>query len=95
MDVAELVSISPDVVAEATLIQLHMVYIVEDLEFGKPMSRVVSAAMRVVWRKFPTWSVVTFKGSRFIRTPDSSASLAYSFKVSNMAQSFTVSLSLS
>ena len=54
MDVAELVSISPDVVAEATLIQLHMVYIVEDLEFGKPMSRVVSAAMRVVWRKFPT-----------------------------------------
>ena len=53
MDVAELVPIGPNIVTEAALIQLHMVYIVEDLEFGKPMSRVVSAAMRVVWRKFP------------------------------------------
>ena len=51
---------------------------------------VSSAAIWVEVRKLPTWSVVMFRASRFMRMPLSSAMSAQLWRVSNMAQSLTV-----
>ena len=91
VDVAELVGIGADMVAQAALVELHVVHIVQHLQV-RGADEPGQFGGRAGMAEEIAGMVRGDSGSRLIRTPQVSAHSAAIFSVSNMVQSFTASL---